>query len=164
MVALRRWLGSAVLLAGLVLVLGGCGDDDGGGYIPPPPQGSISFTVDGTPKTYSTSAVGQTDGTFTIIGAEASSGPSLIAFIIDGVIAGTYTVTADTLMVAYVDDVGTSFAAINGLVGSGSVTITSFGAVGGRIEGTFFAVVDDGASTTLDIISGTFSVVREPDA
>ena len=49
----------------------------------------------------------------------------------------------------------------DGVGGSGSVTITSFGAVGGRIEGTFSAVVDDGASGTLNIIDGTFSVVGE---
>ncbi len=148
-----------------VLVLGGCGDDDGGGVVPGAGTGSISFTVGGTPKTYSTNAAGGiAGGTVTGIVADASTGPSQIGFLINGTTAGTYTVAADTLVVLYTDDVDTAFTAINGLAGSGSVTITSYGAVGGLIEGTFFAVVDDGASTTLDIISGTFSVVREPDA
>ena len=143
------------------VVLAGCDGGGGGGA----DTESISFTVDGTPKTYATNAAGGTlGGTITGIAAEASTGPSLIGFVVDGMLTGTYTVAANTLVVTYTNDAGTEFAAVNGVAGSGSVTITSFGAVGGRIEGTFFAVVDDGASTTLDIISGTFSVVREPDA
>ncbi len=103
-------------------------------------------------------------GRITLVGADASAPPSYIGFSFLGTTAGTYTVAADTLMVMYADDVGTGFTAAFGIAGSGSVTITSFGAVGERIEGTFFAVVDDGASGTLDITFGTFSVLREPDA
>ena len=153
------WFGITAA-AGLAFLSAGCGDDGGGGSTE-----SVSFTVDGTAKTYSTNAAGGIiGGSVTAIAAEASTGPSLIGLIVDGTTAGTYTVAADTLMVLYTNDAGTDFAALFGVVGSGEVTITSFGAVGGRIEGTFFAVVDDGASATLDIISGTFDVVREPDA
>ncbi|MHC4248120.1 MAG: hypothetical protein ACYS9X_03240 [Planctomycetota bacterium] len=146
-----------------VLVLGGCGDDDDA-VVPGVGTGSISFTVDGAPKTYSTNAIAGASGGITTIAATANTGPAAIGFIIDGVSTGIYTVDLNTVMVLYTDDAGTDFSAVNGVAGSGTLTITSFGAVGGRIEGTFSAIVDDGGSTTLDIISGTFSVVRQPDA
>jgi hypothetical protein len=75
---------------------------------------------------------------------------------------GTWNETTGAVL-GYMDGTGTPFSSLFGN-GNCSVTITSYGSVGGKIEGTFSALVFDATASVSNVITGgSFSVVRFAD-
>lgn len=58
---------------------------------------------------------------------------------------------------------GTSMKIYYGKTGSGSITITSYGSVGGQIKGTFTGKIYNSTTDAEVTISGSFSATRIPD-
>ena len=101
----------------------------------------------------------------TVIGANIGSSP-YIMIIFTGQTTGTYDVATGNATVMYTDTGGQMYAAMI-IIGSGTVTVTSYGAVGETIVGTFDVVADifagENPSGTTTNATGSFTVTRGAD-
>lgn len=85
------------------------------------------------------------------------------AFIFDGKQTGTFSWNSD-LTETYILHISQTESRLYVNVGEGTTTITSYGSVGGKIEGKAVGKLVDMNTQQIEItIDGTFSVVRGPD-
>lgn len=180
--ALAKVLAPAVAAAlfGSAAIIGGCGDDDDA---VPGPTGSITVSLDGAADVtvggpsgygsigaYYTSASGPVPPLSTgVLAGSFGSAPVMIVTF-DGSSTGIFNVGAGEAAVGYTASVGEQYNAAGGPAGgSGTVTVTTYGVVGERIEGTFnvtaflWDLVADMPTTTQVNLTGSFSVVRLAD-
>ena len=178
----------AVILAS-AFTMASCGTENGDGPIISFTPESVTMSLDGTSTldesnnlmisgTYKSTPVAdgalhiaRTDTT-TITAMKGSAG---VFIIFKGKTTGTFTVTAQEASALYSTEVGPSTGAPTYIAdagdvggsstGTGTVTVTEYGAVGGQIKGTYtFSTVLMSDPTSTHTIAGTFDVTRESDS
>jgi hypothetical protein len=165
--AIYKFFCSILCVMILVLFFNGCSVSDGVGN-------SVTITIEGEPQQEWTDGItasfyesphGTIPADVTAITTNSVDFPSIIIYF-DGQAAASYDITAVLSFVCYIDGGGQIYLAITGLGDcSGTINVTSYGAVGERIEGTFDIMIDKflGADPSGNLVNatGSFSVRRE---
>lgn len=139
----------------------GCNKDTETPFQPTVSTESFTFTSDGSPVDLSsTTTADYTVGT-TKSKVAASSGGDSMAIDFNGNSAGGPWTQANGVVIGYLDG-GEAFSS-GAPGGSCTLTVTSYGAVGEKIVGTFSGTLVSGAMNTRTITSGQFSVTRSAD-
>lgn len=175
------WKAVFIIIAAVALIA--CGEsssDDSGGTNTggtSTPSYSVSVTTGGQTATYTDAAVfgayynaqnPPIPAASTGIVAVTGGGSSGIIFSFEGQSTGTYDVASNAAL-SYTDAAGQTYAA-NALlnsVASGTITVTEYGAVGGKIGGSFNVVASIYAAgsptANTATLTGTFEVQRKAD-
>ncbi len=140
-------------------------DDDSGDNNPPTATNELSFVVNGGPYSNQTFTFKQTanaiyDPAMNATGCsfeDAAGNAAMVAF--NGNTTGTYTVTDDNGLAAFLNNNTT----IMGLT-SGSIVVTTYGTVGNVVAGTFSGMgvvsTNFGAPDTITFSNGKFRAAR----
>jgi hypothetical protein len=163
-----KWLLGTLGLAAALLA--GCEGGGGGGVVGWTGGGTVTYDVDGSAVDSSGGCTGAyiipTDNTVLVNRADSTTGYPSITIDLPGNSAGLFESASPVgVVVTYVDQDEDTFRASDAVAGSSyTIDVTSYGAVGEPIEGTFSVTVAelDGAGTLT--ISGSFSIDRQPDA
>ena len=127
-----------------------------------PDPGVINCHIDGAPTAisgtscYYKAAYNSTS----IMGVKIGASIEVISLSIPGNSPGTYNSPLGHIY--YSPTAGQSYMSSQG-AGNCTITVDSYGPVGGQITGTFSGVVDDGMGGTIAITNGTFDAYRFVD-
>ena len=134
-------------------------------------QGSVSFTLNGagfTNQSFSISGFlggySTSDKMTGLAGSSATTGDStMLELVFPGTSTGTFSFFADSTGVAISRGTGSSTRAFVSGQGGGQIVVTSYGAVGGSIVGTFSGKLYEVKNTGLDSVTvsnGSFNAMR----
>lgn len=135
---------------------------DFGGTTPPSSSGSITVTLDGTPRTFNVACSAIQESNITgVTCVDSSNNAFQITF--DGFSTGTYLSSSSSYnFIAYYSQSSGNWQTLPLYGTSCTINVTSYGSVGGTISGTFNGSMNNASSpsSTMSATSGTFSVQR----